>query len=527
MAFKTRTMTFLTLLLAACAGASGGIKAFQADHVSPELKLFDDEGERSMLRDPYEHVRLADISRASGNLDQARAEDRAAADGFAKFADKFQGSEWRLVFRRVAAERCLGGGDWTTAASQAKLLVDDPSSNDTTRAIGARIAVAAWQQLAVSETRAGKLEPLRELNAQLRKGQEAKPRVPADPWKRVVEYTDLYVSLSKADPQAKPELARRGGIDVAGMAVFAGRIEFAYDNMEDARRRFEAAIASWPSRADILDTAVPLYLETYLVKKDDEGFEAAAARMHALVQAEAEKAAVAAKAPGAAEEQKKDAEDLAKLEAQLAKQQQAAGFNAAKRLLDAGKFAEAAATFEKFADENKDNPDVPNALYNAALGWEKAKEAKKALGLRERILKDFPDSKIAPQAVLALAATKSREKDSAAAQKLYQTYLDRWPQGAQRCLALYNLGVEVESQGKKLEAAQKYKAFAAEEGCLKENADVSARVLFHGGQLFMDAKKKDEAYAMWRSLVGLQGVKDTVALSWIEEAKRLLKKAGK
>jgi len=527
MDFTTRTMAFLTLLLAACAVASAGTRTFQADHAWPDMKSFDDEGERTMLRDPYEHARLADIARASGNLDQARAEDRAAAEGFAKFADKFQGSDWRLVFRRVAADRYIGGVDWANAASEAKKLVDDPAANDTSRAIGARIAASAWQQVAVSETRAGKLEPLRELNAQQRKGQEPKARVPADPWKRFVEYTDLYVSLWKADPQAKPEGARRGGADPAPMALFAARVEFAFDNMEDARRRFEAVIAGWPSRADVLETAVPLYLETYLVKKDEEGFEAAVVRMRAFVKAEAEKATLAAKAPNASDEQRKDAEDFAKLEAQLGKQQQGSGFNAAKRLLEVGKYPEAAAAFEKFADENRDNPDVPNALYNAALGWEKAKEAKKALALRERILRDHPDSKIASQTVLALAATKSREKDALGAQKLYQTYLDRWPQGAQRCLALYNLGVEVESQGKKLEAAQKYKAFAAEESCLQEDADNSARVLFHGGGLFMEARKKEEAFAMWKVLVGLQGVKDTVTLSQVEEAKRLLKKAGK
>ncbi len=524
----TRTTAFLTLLLAACAGAAGaGTKVFQADHVAPQMKSFDDEAERAMLRDPYEHARLGDMSRASGNLDQARAEDRAAAEGFANFADKFTGSEWRLVFRSIAADRYLRGADWAAAASEAKKLIDDPQSNDTSRAIGARYAAGAWQQVATAETRAGRIEPLRELYALQRKGQEPKPRVPPDPWKRFVEYTDLYESLWKLDPQAKPDTAGGAGIDPAGMALFAARVEFAYDNIEDARRRFDAVINAWPSRADILETAVPLYLETFVVLKDDPGFEAAVVRMRALVEVEAGKAAAAAKAPSATPEQKKDAEGLAKLEAQLAKQQQGLGFNAAKRLLDAGQYAGAAAAFEKFADENRDNPDAPNAYYNAALAWEKAKEPRKALALRERILADYPDSKIAPQTVLAVAATKAREKDHAGAQKLYQSYLDWWPQAPQRCLALYNLGVEVESQGRKLEAAQKYKAFAAEESCLKEDADNSARVLFHAGDLFLEAKKKDDAYAMWRAVAALTGVKDTVALSQVEEAKRRLKKAGK
>jgi len=523
----TRTMTFLALLLAAWAGtASAAPKVYQADHVPPQLKSFDDEAERSMLRDPFEHARLGDMARSSGNQDQARAEDRAAAEGFAKFADKFPSSEWRLVFRAVAADRYLRGADWAGAASEAKKLVDDPQSNDTSRAIGARLAAGAWQQVAIADMKAGKIEPLREVFAAQRKGEGPKPRVPPDPWKRFVEYTDLYLSLWKLDPQAKPERDGRG-IDPAQMALFAARVEFACDNMEDARKRLDATMAAFPSRPDILATAVPLYVETFLVQKDDAGSEAAVVRMRTLVKAEAEKAAAAAKAPNATEEQKKDVEELAKLDAQLAKQQAGSGFNAAKRLLEAGQFAEAAAAFEKFADENRDNPDAPNAYYNAALGWDKAKDPKKALELRERILKDYPDSKIAPETVLAVAAGKSRDKDHAGSQKLYQTYLDRWPQGAQKCLALYNLGVEVENQGKKLEAAQRYKAFAADDACLAENADNSARVLFHAGGLFMEAKKKDDAYAMWKTVAGLSGVKDTVALSQVEEAKRLLKKAGK
>ena len=298
----TRTTAFLTLLLAACAGAAGaGTKVFQADHVAPQMKSFDDEAERAMLRDPYEHARLGDMSRASGNLDQARAEDRAAAEGFANFADKFTGSEWRLVFRSIAADRYLRGADWAAAASEAKKLIDDPQSNDTSRAIGARYAAGAWQQVATA-TRAGRIEPLRELYALQRKGQEPKPRVPPDPWKRFVEYTDLYESLWKLDPQAKPDTAGGAGIDPAGMALFAARVEFAYDNIEDARRRFDAVINAWPSRADILETAVPLYLETFVVLKDDPGFEAAVVRMRALVEVEAGKAAAAAKAPSATPE---------------------------------------------------------------------------------------------------------------------------------------------------------------------------------------------------------------------------------
>lgn len=522
-------ITLLAALAAACATAGGGSASryFQADHARPGRAQFGDDAQRAIIDEALVHGDRADQAATAGNLDQSRAENRLAADALAKFVDTFPSSEYRLVLRAQAAERYLRAQELEKAAAQAQRVIDDPEARDVSRAIATRYAVACWQNIAIAEGKAGKIDPPRILTVEKRKGQELKPRVPPDPWKRFIENADRYQQLAKADPQwdlSPAERHKRGGIDTPQLALIAAQVEFGYDNLEDARRRFEAIIQGWPSRADVMESAVPYFLQTFLLKKDDAGYEAGVVRSLAAVRPEEASAAQAAKAPGAAEEVKKGAEILARLRDDLEKQQQGAGFSAAERLLAGEKFAEAGAAFEKFATENRAHPDAPNALYNAAVAWDRAKEPKKAQSARAAVLERYPDSRIAPQATLAQASTLTRQGEHAAAQKLYQGYLEKWGQGPQRCLALQNLGVALESMGKKLEAAKSYQSFARDEACLKEDPNNAVILAYRGAVLFSDARRKNEALEMFRVVAGIQGATETVAKSQIQDARERVKR---
>ncbi|HEU4384360.1 MAG TPA: hypothetical protein VFR85_12785 [Anaeromyxobacteraceae bacterium] len=525
-----RITLLAALAMTACATAGGGKSSrfMQADHAPPGLAQFTEEGERAILQEGFSHAERSEQAARAGNTDQSRAEGRAAADIFGRFADKFTSSEWRLVMRAMATDLYLRSQDFDKAGAQAQKLYDDPEANDVSKAIATRNAAGAWQVVAVSEARAGRIDPPRLVPADKRQGQDPKPRVPPDPWKRFIENADRYQALRQADPLAKLPLAearRRGGVDPAELANIAAQVEFGYDNMEDARRRYEAIMQTWPSRADILESAVPYYLETFLVKKDDAGYDAAVAKTLALLKPEAGKAAEAAKAPGAGEEAKKAAEILARLASDLEKRQQATGFVTAGQLLAAGKNLEAAAAYEKFAAESRDHPDAPNALHNAAVAWERAKEPKKAQAARAALLERYPDSKLVPEEMLAQASALSRQGDHATAQKLYQSYLHKWAQGPRHCLALYNLAVELEATGKKLEAAKHYQAFGRDETCVKEDPNNSVKAVYRGGVIFSEQKKKGDALEMFKIASGIQGVTDTVARSQVEDARERVKKA--
>lgn len=518
----------LAAMAAACATAGGSAsRYYQADYARPGRAQFDDT-QRAIIDEAFIHAERADQAGMAGNLDQSRSENRLAADGFAKFVDTFPNNDYRMVVRADAAERYLRAQEFEKAAAQAQRIVDDPEARDVSKAIALRYATAAWQNIAVTEGRAGKIDPPRILTADKRKGQEPKPRVPPDPWKRFIESADRYQLVAKADPvpvAGAGEQQKRGGVDTAQLALTAAQVEFGYDNLEDARRRLEAIIQTWPSRTDVMESAVPYHLQTFLIKKDDAGYEAAVARDLVVVKALAAKAAQAAKAPGADEDAKKDAEILAKLQADLEKQEKGSGFTAAERLLAADKQAQAGAAFEKFATDNPDHPDAPSALYNSAVAWDKAKEPRKAVAARKVLLERYPDSKIAPQATLAQASALTRQGDHAAAQRLYQGYLEKWGKGEQRCLARQNLGVALEAMGKKLEAAKDYLSFARDEACLKEDPNNAAKVVYHGAVLFSDAKRKADSLEMFRIVAGISGATDTVAKSQVEDAKARVKKA--
>jgi tetratricopeptide (TPR) repeat protein len=537
----------LLLLIAACATTSkvsAGPVVKQADHKEPEPKTGRDAGEIaqiSALEDVYGHMKRAQMARLGGDEDTARAEDKISADLLAQFVTRFPSDEYQLVFLRMAAERYLAVRDWEAAANTAQRIVDSKYANEVSRAIGARLAAGAWQQLAVQEMRSGKIPPLQLRSYEQRRGADPTPQVPPLSWKMYVESADLYVKLQAADPVAKATAEERrlsGGVDVPQLQLIAAQVEFGYDNMEDARRRFLALIEQVPSKAEIMETSVPYYLETFRVMKDDAGYDQALARLQPVFAGEARKAAAAAAAAGATEAQRKNAAALAKLDDDLTRRLKGSGYTAAGESLRKGEAAEkagkgadalahyreAATRFEQFAADQADSPDAPNALFNAAIAWDKAKEPKKAIADREKLVAKYPDAKIVPQALVVLGVGHAREGNSAKAAQAYETYLSRWPNGPQHCVALQNLGVALQQTGRKVEAAQRYQQFAGDEGCLKDDPNNAAKVLYEAGKLFTEAKKPGEARKAFQALVDLPGVTDVVPRSYQADAKERLKK---
>ncbi len=520
---NARTVTTVLLALAGAACAAGAFAVRPADRARPRPSELLDEVERKALSDAGRHAGLADAARDAGKADEAQAEDLAAADGFASFADRFSGSVWRLVMRRSAVERYLLAGAPQKAVEQAQKVLADAQSDPASKAVAARLTAAAWQAVALAETRAGKLEKLSLHTAAQRKGQPPRPRAPPEPWKRFVEAVDAYLPLASQDPAQKlagPDRRAAGVTGPADLALIAAEVEYAHDNLEESRRRLDRIIATWPSDASVMENAVPLDLQTFLVQKDDPGYDAAVPRVKAILDPVASEARRAAAMPGAIEEQKRAAEILGRLDDQLALQQRGAGFAQGERLLAAGQYAQAAAAFEKFAAENRDNPDAPNALYNAAIAWDRAKEGKKAAALREQLVKDYPEARVAPQAVVAQASALSRLGEHLAAQKLYGDYLRLWPRGEQRCLALYNRGVEISAAGDDPAAA--FVAFGTDERCAKEDPKAAANLLYNAAGIFQKAKKQEEAKSALEAMLGLPPVKDPAVRSWIDDARRRL-----
>jgi TolA-binding protein len=108
--------------------------------------------------------------------------------------------------------------------------------------------------------------------------------------------------------------------------------------------------------------------------------------------------------------------------------------------------------------------------------------------------------------------------------KYNEEFLRRWPEAAQRCLALQNLGVAYQETKKPNEAATTYLRFANDPVCGAEDVNTTARVLYSAAKMQVDAKKTAEAKKTLQTLVALKGVTDPVAKSYQADAADRLKK---
>jgi TolA-binding protein len=509
----------ILLAVAACAGGSGGAGARpgqdrykQADYRPPQPPEIDSDAERAEYQDAITHIAKARDMQNAGDAEGARNEFKTGGGMLASIANKYASSEWRIVYRRLAAEYLLQGGDYAAAAQAAEGIRQDPEANPASLALGSRIAAGSWQSLANAEARAGRIEPLRLLSASQRKGEPPNPRSPPEPWKRFIEAADSYVKNYKADPDARaPSYAPT-------LAFIAAQVQFAYDNMEEAGRRFKDVLTQFTGSEQAPDAA-QLYLQTFLVRGDQEGYRQALGEVSQTI----DKAVADAKT-STDPEAKNRAAELAKVQQQLQDDQRQLGFVEAAQLLQSGKEREAATAFEKYVEENPQSSDAPSALYNAGIAWDRAGEAKKAHDAREKLVTAYPDSKVAGPAMLAMASARAKANAHDEAAELYNRYLEKWPEGENRCLAMLNIGIEYDQANKSAEAAKRYLAFANDAKCTAEEPDNTATLLFRAATFFEKSKNRAEYKAALQKLAAMTNVKNAVAQSYVAEAKNRLKR---
>jgi hypothetical protein len=510
----------LALLLVGGCGAAGRAgqgfdgRAKQADERLPAAARFYDEAERGQVEEAQEHQQAARKAVEEGNLEKARVEFAAAAERYSRFADSYPASEWRLSFRFKAAELSLFGEQRERAAEQADKVLADPAASLVTRAMAAQLSGVAWRGIAKQKEKAGELEPIRLATAEQRGGAALAPRPPPEPWQRFIAAVDAYLRVWEKHPEiARRPADRNLALPPWDAALIAAEVEYASDRMEEARRRLRQIVETWPGEAVVMHNTVQLLLQTYLVLGDDRGFLSAKADLEKTLEAQAEKA-----------DEARAKETFLALRDRVLQTEQWLAFTAAKRLFDAGTFAEAAEGFERFAAEHASSTEASAGLWNAALAWEKVQRPEKAVAAREAIVAKHPDSAWAPLAALYLASGASKAGDHEAAARHYAGYLERWPEAPNRCVALQNVAFELDVQGKGAEAAERFLAFGTDGRCAKERPNEAAKGLVRGGKLFVEARQKARAREAFEAATRLQGVTDASAKKLVEDAKRQAKR---
>jgi hypothetical protein len=510
----------LLLLLAgaACAGAGGARgpkkpeeRFFQADQKLPGVGAFGDL-EGAAFKDALSHKQRGDIARENGNQDQARAEWATAADGLVALREKYGVNEYQIPVLFNAALLYRQADRFEQAAHAAERVATDQYAADKSKALAYRLAAETWLNAANEKMKVNQLEPIRLPTVEQRAGKPLAPRVPPGEWKRFVDAVDKYLPVMAMDPDLqRPVGQRQFSVPPAKLALIAAEVEYGFDDMEEAQRRFAAILEKWPSDADTLVAAVPLYLQTFQVRGDQAGYQAALAKVKADVDAQAQKAT-----------DEKDKAAFTKVKEALARADAGSRFGTAQKLLDEGKAAEAAQAFEQLAAEG--GGDVAGALHNAALAWDKAGDGEKANGVRKRIVAEYPDAKVTPNNVLLMAAFQSKKGDHGEAARLYESFAHKYADSPNRCLALQNWAAELDTAKKPNDAAERYLAFGKDEACQKADPNFAARALYRSGQLFTLGKKTARAKEAFTAAVAVPNVTDTVAKSQVEDARKRLGK---
>jgi tetratricopeptide (TPR) repeat protein len=492
-----RAAILLLAACAACATGRGAYGAHQIDQPLPAAASLPEGPDRDALQAAQAQEAHGDAAGVAH--DTARAEWAGAGTAYAELAGRPGFAEWRVPMRLRASELLLRAQRWDNAATAAGALVSDAQSSDVSRAVGARLVATAWIGAANASAKAGQLEKL-DLGPEKKEG----PRPPPPAWRRVVESADAYLARAGADLDGRTGPADRP-LSGPQIALAAAEVQFAYGELDDVRKRLDAALDRWPSDAKLLDEAVPLYLATYLARGDRDGHLAAIEQLR--VRAEA----VGAKAPA----DRKAA--FAKVVESLSRARAGGRFALGEELLRQKKPAEAAQAFEAAASDTG-ALDAANALHNAGVAWDQAGEPGKAAAARERLLRDHPEAGVTAEDALRLATFRSRKGDHAAAARTYEEFLQRWPDSPSRCVALRNVASELDVAGRLAEAAARYLAFGGDEKCAKADPGIAARALVRSGRLF-----EGQAKAAYGAAVTLDGVTDSEAKAQLSEAKKRLK----
>jgi TolA-binding protein len=501
------------LFAASCAtlgprtGASG--QPHPANQSLPPAIVVDDEQERVLLAEVIAAARRGDVAKGAGLDQDARREWLAAGLRSVALADS--NTPWRLVYRAVGARLLLQAGDLTAAARAAEQLLADPAADPASRALAARIRVEALSQQAAAEVVAGRLTKLDRADVEARGGRPVEPRRAPDGWQRLLEADDAYLALQAQDPDPQAS-------DLAAAAAYqAASIQYAHDQFDDASRRLKLFVEAFPS-SPLLGDAVGLWLQAQVVRGDVPGHAAALAAAQAAVEGERRRLAVSPPSP----DLKGRGERLTKLDAQLTRERQELPFSEARRLLAAGKRAEAAAGFEAFATAFPDHPEAPRALFDAGLAWSAANDARRSAAARDLLVTRYPRTPIAGRALLLAGSDLATDGDHAGAAKRYAQYLDEFPSGEERCAAILGLGVSLDEARQPIDAARRYLAFGTDGGCAK-NANAAAKALYRAAALYGKARQRVETTAALRALAGLSGVTDPEPRGYLEDARARLK----
>jgi tetratricopeptide (TPR) repeat protein len=235
---------------------------------------------------------------------------------------------------------------------------------------------------------------------------------------------------------------------VGDLQFMAAEILYAYDHFDEARERF-ARIVSETKKDALASSSINLIVESYLVTQDWAQVEIWSKKLASLTRDPAMKQSLKSFELGA---RFNKANEFMKA-GQTAKDK-------GDQLEAQGRFDAAAAEFVRLVDDDPSGKNSDKALNNAALCFTWSNRPVSAGKIYERIVKEFPKSEFADQALFLMASSAENAYQYDRAIVSYLKLVDDYPKSKFRADALYNASVDLEGDQQYLKAAKAYERYA-------------------------------------------------------------------
>ena len=361
---------------------------------------------------------------------------RAASDSYRAYLDRYPHDKNAYELGYYLAETYYYSMRFEDAVKQYELTRDSTAGTKYRGDAGLN-ALHAYEKVIEQAVRDNKMEK-REIFAgahdkdAVQKQAEEIPPLRA----KYVGAIDKFLATSP-DHEMAPAFAYR-----------AGEVYYAYNQYDEAVRRFQAVVDKYP-QSEAARFAANLILNNLIAKKDWTTAAQYAAKF--------QKEAVGGQA-----------------DPEFAKVEGGAKFNIAKetlekgaKALDEGRITEGTALLEsgsdqylKLIDEDPKRQFADLMMYNAALSLEKARRPARAATLYERLYTEFPNSEFAPEAMFRVATKSEQAFNFDKAIDTYLALVKKYPQSERRADAQINSAIALEGQQKYDKAAQEFERFA-------------------------------------------------------------------
>jgi TolA-binding protein len=391
------------------------------------------------------HHKQAQIHKKAEKIELAKASYEEAAAAYGDYLSRFPHDRQLYELRFYYAESLYYSLQFEPAAEQ-YALVRDSNTDDKLQEPAAFSVILSYENLIKVLEGSGALEKRPVLKSTDRpEGQAVEAQEIPKVKQELIAASDRYTAVAPNDEK------------VPKVAYKTAEIFYTYDHIEEARRRFEAILGTYPQH-EVAEYAANLIIETHLA---DKNFVAVEQFTRNLLDRPA--------APG-----RKD------FKGDLVKFKTGAMFKLAEDLDAKGEHEAAAEMYLKLIDENPGNQFADSALNNAAVNFERVKRYESASRLYERLVREHPKSPLADTALFRVGLNAERFFDFDKAIRSYESLVTRYPKSDRRADAIYNVALSLENTQKYERSAKEYLRYCK----LFPKRDDAPEVCFRAGAVY-------------------------------------------